>query len=72
MIIENSNSIKDNNILDDRNKINKIIYNKLSKIKEKVIVLDSKLAIHVIEGNDDWINDRNTILTLSIASHAIL
>ena len=53
MIIKNSNSIKDNNILDDRNKINKLQMIELSKIKEKVIVLDSKLPIHAIKGNNN-------------------
>ncbi len=72
MIIKNSNNIKNNNILDDRNNIN-IIHNiKLSNIKEKVVVLDSKLPIHAIKGNNNWINNRNIILILSIASHAIL
>ena len=64
--------IKNNNILDDRNKIDKLQMIELSEIKEKVIVLDSKLPIHAIKGNNNWIDDRNTILTLSIASHVIL
>jgi hypothetical protein len=34
--------------------------------------LDSKLPIHVIKGNNNWINNRNTILALSMAIHPIL
>ena len=43
------------------------MYIKLSNIKEKETVLDSKLPIHVIKGNNNWINNRNTILALSMA-----
>ena len=39
----NSNNIKNNKILDDINKINKLRIIKLSEIKEKVIVLDYHL-----------------------------
>lgn len=52
-MIRNSNNIKNNNIFDIENKINKIIYIKLSNIKEKDTVLDSKLPIHVINGNNN-------------------
>jgi hypothetical protein len=52
-MIRNSNNIKNNNTFDKENKINKLIYIKLSNIKEKVIVLDSKLPIHVIIGNNN-------------------
>jgi hypothetical protein len=37
--------------------------------------LDSKLPIHVIKGNNNWINNRNTIFALSkwiMARHPIL
>ena len=44
----NSNNIKNNNTFDKENNKNRLIYIKLSNIKEKVIVLDSKLPIHVI------------------------
>jgi len=71
-MIRNSNNIKNNNTFDKENKINKLIYIKLSNIKEKVIVLDSKLPIHVIIGNNNWTNNRNTILALSIARNPIL
>lgn len=71
-MIRNSNNIKNNNTFEKENKINKLIYIKLSNIKEKVIVFDSKLPIHVIKGNNNWINNRNTILALSIFIHAIL
>ena len=71
-MIRNSNNIKNNNTFDKENKINKLIYIKLSNIKEKVIVLDSKLPIHVIIGNNNWTNNRNTILALSMARNPIL
>ncbi len=71
-MIRNSNNNINNNTFDKENKINKLIYIKLSNIKEKVIVLDSKLPIHVIKGNNNWINNRNTILALSMAIHPIL
>jgi hypothetical protein len=52
-MIRNSNNIKNNNTFEKENKINKLIYIKLSNIKEKVIVFDSKLPIHVIKGNNN-------------------
>ena len=52
-MINNSNNIKNNNIFEKENKINKLIYIELSNIKEKVIVLDSNLPIHVIKGNNN-------------------
>jgi len=68
----NSNKIKNNNIFDIQNNINKIIYIKLSNIKENEIVLDSKLPIHEIKGNNNWINKRNIILELSTLIAPIL
>ena len=35
-------------------------------IHVNLIVLDSKLPSHIILGNNNWINNRNTILPLSI------
>ena len=64
-MIKSSNNIKNKNTCNIENKINKLIYIKLSKINEKAIVLDSKLPIHVIKGNNIWSNKRNTILALS-------
>lgn len=52
-MIRNSNNIKNNNTFDTENNINKLIIIKLSNIKEKVIVFDSKLPIHVIKGNNN-------------------
>lgn len=52
-MINNSNSIKNNNIFDIENNKNKIIYIKLSNIKEKDTVLDSKIPIHAINGNNN-------------------
>lgn len=49
----NSNRIKNNNIFEIQNNKNKIIYIKLSNIKEKEIVLDSKLPIQEIKGNSN-------------------
>jgi len=64
-MIKNSNNKKNNNIFDRENKINRFIYIKLSNIKEKIKVFDSNVANHEIKGNNNCINNRNTMLPLS-------
>lgn len=53
IITNNSNKMKNNKILDKENNKNRLMQIKLSKIKEKVIVLDSKQPIHPIIGNNN-------------------